>query len=357
MSSTPSTQSPAENNRLVAADNVIEIMERYLQRQGARGMVVFLLLNKTVTQGVLRHFYRNIQLSSRRSFSALCRTLVMYPPRVRFIRSLWLVFEEIGPLIPVFPTHCYPEGFLPAFPRKRPLDRGEVEGTAHLVTISSHFLVSLTIGTARYTAELAALLRNIHFPRLAELEVPALLFFTWLPSQLPSLRRLRVSTDMNDLRGAVSVLYTPDFRGFVTLSHLYIAFGNVWGQENAIQVALFEIRTTDTVRAVAIEYDEGEATPFETADILNYGVHPKVVVVMDERWVDGEVDRLIAPSLNPNVREERLRNLILTQSRETASCVWDAIDEKVEERWTFFEGHYNSNRKAEILDGPEMFVL
>ncbi|KAK7030890.1 hypothetical protein VNI00_014000 [Paramarasmius palmivorus] len=352
--------------QVLVDDIMVDILKECLQKWGPQGRSELLVLNRSISRGIYRSFYGTIRLSKAKAVRSLCKTILFHPSRLRDFKTLWAIVGPHKPLFPAFPTSSYPEGYLPVDPDEAQANgivRNEIDALAHIVQACSAFVQNLTLVTQRRYLVLEDVLGRIALPRLTALEIPASLYLKMSPSQVPNLRQLRLSVDMDDPNNCTRFLESQDFRGFEQLRYVYIAYGNILGHENTIQVHLFDIRVGTGVRVVALEFDEGEGTALEMASMLDYVAHPCVVLVMNDRWVEDKVDRLVishglpAPGTVQARRVAKLRDLILGLSVEECICVWQPLEGKVAERWSSFKEHYNDDEQADVLEGPELFVM
>ncbi|KAK7029666.1 hypothetical protein VNI00_014364 [Paramarasmius palmivorus] len=351
-------------NQVLANDIMVEILKNCLRKWGPQGRSGFLVFNRDISRGIYRSFYETVRLSKAKAVRALCQTVLFQPQRLRDIKTLWTAVGFDRPSFPAFPTSSYPEGYLAIEEEgEDAIVRSEVAGLAHLIEACSAFVQCLTIVTDCRFLVLEESFGRITLSQLTALEVPAWLYLKLSPSQVPNLSRLRLSVDMDNPNNSFQFLESQDFRGFGQLSHLYIAYGHVLGHENTIQAHLFDIRVGPEMQVVGLEFDEGEGTALDMASMLDYVAHPCIVLVMNEEWVENEVDRLIishgmpAPGTTQAVRVARLMDLILGIGVEECACVWKPIEEKVAERWAWFKERYNDDEQAEVLEGPELFVM
>ncbi|KAK7043035.1 hypothetical protein VNI00_008773 [Paramarasmius palmivorus] len=359
---------PVTNEQVLVDDILIDIFKDCLQRWGPQGRRDFMVFNRKISERhsrlkaaflrILRTFYGIVQLTKAKSLLSLCQTILFNPDRLRYIHTMCAVLGPTRPLFPAFPTSIYPEGYNPVLDCDDPITAKEVEGLAHVIQACSSFLRNLAIVTQRQYPALGEQFGRLSLQRVTSLEVPAWLFVKLTPGQVPSMTHLRVSVDMDDPRFGEPFLEYQDFRGFQQLEHLYIAYGNVLGHENSIQVHLFDIRVGGAVQVVAVECDEGDSTALERPTMLDYVAHPCVVLVMHDRCVEDEIDRLVSSQGFPQqpLLMERLNDMILGLSTDQCTCVWEPLKEKVASRWRDFEERYDDDEKAEVLASSELFV-
>ncbi|KAK7030924.1 hypothetical protein VNI00_013870 [Paramarasmius palmivorus] len=352
------------NKQRLCDELVVDILEQHIEAVGVQGNVGLLLLNRAISQRLYLAFYRSVKLWTFRQLLRLYRTLRLRPHRAPFVKALWISIGNGGEMDSFafrFYTLDYPHKCAPF--QAHWIDGGDATFVRGLLEITAPFVERLTIqGNLLNPRILITIVRSLQFPNATHLELPVTMAPTWALLAVPRLTHLRLAIH---LRFQEYAEWVRNCTLFPFLSHVYLSIhGDIVEASEFIR----HFKTPATVQALAIEMNMGQQVAVECRDLWMYDVHPKVVFMVDERWVQtaargleqGAWERLkerfcLLPENEQLV--EQLTDLILVKSGRR-NDIWKEIDDKVRQNWSKFDEEFEGLdiEKEEFLAKATNFV-
>ncbi|KAK7029019.1 hypothetical protein VNI00_014729 [Paramarasmius palmivorus] len=350
------------NKQRLCDELVVDILEQHIEAVGVQGNVGLLLLNRAISQRLYLAFYRSVKLWKFRQLMCLYRTLRLRPHRAPFVKVLWISIGNGGEMESFafhFYTLDYPHKCAPF--QEQWIDSRDATFVRGLLEITAPFVERLTIqGNLLNPRILSTIFQSLQFSNATHLELSMPMDPTWALA-VPRLTHLRLAIR---LRSEEPTEWARNCTLYPSLSHVYLSLhGDIIEAFEFIR----HFKTPATVQALAIELNMGQQVAAECRDLWMYDVHPKIVFMVDERWVQiaargleqGAWERLkqrfcLLPENERLV--EQLTDLMLVKSGRR-SDIWKDIDDKVRQNWSKFDEEFEGlDSKEEFLAKATNFV-
>ncbi|KAK7047778.1 hypothetical protein VNI00_006106 [Paramarasmius palmivorus] len=302
-------------------DSLLECLEHHFKNHGNQRASGYLTITKT--------------LGTR--LRPLLDTLVQYPQRSQYVKSLWVRLGREGLCAPALKDNTYPPDYTPYLLLPVHISEEEVPSLSKALQLVTPSLTRLTITAKCHYPRLRDSFMSMDFPKLVELDVPVDLVL--LPDseysfeglvRYSELRKLRLTYN-SEADSAMDPLSHQDFTQLTQLTHLYIAY---WAEYRSdVEQCLPNLRVPESVTVVVLEQDRGVHLPIRFDSLGNYTIHPKTVFVIEKGLLD-QFDRVLGHS--PRMRTVHGTCMVFDVKTIRDEYMWDRAEEKVLERWTLF---------------------